>query len=187
MKTTAIRAMLALMLASVAQVDAAQAEETSTEHSHKSGGILAAGEGEKLLFNDGRVVLLKVDEQTTGSQDLLMGFEHIPPGLRIPVHRHDGYEEILFVHRGVATLRLGEQEVEVEEGATMHVPPGTWHGVANTGDANATVLFIFPTTEMGDFFRRITHREGEPPRELSPEDWAEIMRVHQMAVPTGED
>lgn len=136
--------------------------------------------GETLLFPDGRFARMKVDAVTTGAKSLLLGSEHIPAGRLIPVHRHDGYEEILFVHEGTATLRLGEERVVAEAGTTMFVPPGTWHGVANEHDDDVTVLFIFPTPEIGDFFRAVGHREGEPPKQT---DWPALMKQHRMAVP----
>ncbi|MFW6027874.1 MAG: cupin domain-containing protein [bacterium] len=146
--------------------------------------VLAAGEGEKLRFRDGRSVLLKVTREGTGAQDLLLGSETLPPGTAIPVHSHDGYEEIIFIHEGNAELTLGERTIRAEPGTTMYIPPGTWHGVKNADSGRTTMLFIFPETDIADFFRSVGQHEGKEPPQLTAEDWAEIMKRHQMRSPS---
>lgn len=142
--------------------------------------VLHAEDGEKILFADGRYVLLKATAESAGARELMMGSEAMPPGSAIPVHSHDGYEEILFVHEGRVRLTLGDRVVEAEAGTTMFVPPGTWHGVEAGDDDPATMLFIFPNPEIADFFRTVGFKEGEEPPRLTADDWAEIMRQHQM-------
>jgi quercetin dioxygenase-like cupin family protein len=142
--------------------------------------ILRADEGEKLLMYGGRYVLLKTTADGVGARDLFMGSEALPPGTAIPVHSHDGYEEIIFIHEGNARLTLGDEEVVVEPGTTMFVPPGTWHGVAAHGDEETTMLFIFPEPEIVEFFRSVGYEEGGEPPTLTAEDWAEIMEQHRM-------
>ncbi len=142
--------------------------------------ILGPDEGEKLLMYDGRYVLLKATAEDAGANELFMGTEILPSGSAIPVHSHDGYEEIIFLHEGNARLTLGDREVDAEPGTTMFIPAGTWHGVESTDPDETTMLFIFPEPEMGEFFRSVGHAEGEPPPELSPEDWRRIMEKHKM-------
>lgn len=145
--------------------------------------IISPDEGEKLLFGDGRSVLLKVSPKNTGSRNLLLGSELLPKGTQIPVHSHDGYEEIIFVHEGKASLTLGDQKVQAEPGTVMYIPPGTWHGVESADPEQTNILFIFPKAEFDDFFdffRAVGHKEGEKPRELGPEDWERIMKKHRM-------
>jgi quercetin dioxygenase-like cupin family protein len=142
--------------------------------------VLGPNDGEHLSFFDGRYARLKVTREGSGSRDLLMGTEHIPPGTGIPVHSHDGYEEIIFVHEGIPELTLGDSTVRAEPGTTMYIPPGTWHGVAGSGSDSTTILFIFPETDIAEFFRRVGQAEGEAPPQLTAEDWAEIMERHRM-------
>lgn len=142
--------------------------------------ILGPDEGEKLLMYDGRYVILKATAEDAGASELFMGSETLPSGTAIPVHSHDGYEEIIFLHEGNARLTLGDREVDAVPGTTMFIPAGTWHGVESTDSNETIMLFIFPEPEMGEFFRSVGHKEGEPPPELSPEDWRRIMEKHQM-------
>lgn len=156
------------------------ADADVAEHSHPTPTILQADEGEKLLMYGGRYVLLKATSDGVGAKELFMGSEALPPGSAIPVHSHDGYEEIIFIHEGNARLTLGDRTVEAEPGTTMFIPPGTWHGVEAHGDEQVTMLFIFPEPEIAEFFRRVGFKEGEAPPNLTAEDWAEIMEQHQM-------
>lgn len=142
--------------------------------------VLAPEEGERLQFFDGRHALLKVTRESNGAQQLLLGTEALPPGTAIPVHSHDGYEEVIFVHEGTPHLTLGDSKIKAEPGTVMYIPPGTWHGVEGGGSDSTTILFIFPETDIAEFFRAVGQGEGEEPPQLSGEDWARIMTKHQM-------
>lgn len=177
-----ISIVVALMVAGSASTAAAQqpAADPPAEATVPTPTILDADEGEKLLMFGGRYVILKATAEGTGAKELLLGSEALPPGSAIPVHSHDGYEEIIFIHEGNVRLTLGDQVVEAEPGTTMFVPPGTWHGVEAHGDTQATMLFIFPETDIAEFFRAVGYEEGGTPSELTPEDWGRIMEQHQM-------
>lgn len=164
---------------SAARSEAAGGTASTTEQA-PTPAILAADEGEKLLMDEGRYVLLKTTAESHGAQDLMMGTEALPRGSAIPVHSHEGYEEIIFIHEGHVVLTLGDREVEASPGTTMFVPPGTWHGVRAAGPDQAIMLFIFPEPGIAGFFRAVGHEEGQPPRHLNPEDWGRIMEEHQM-------
>lgn len=155
-------------------------ETASTPMQAPTPTILDADEGEKLLMDEGRYVILKTTAEGQGAEGLMMGTEALPHGSAIPVHSHEGYEEIIFIHEGDVVLTLGEREVEASEGTTMFVPPGTWHGVRASGPGQATMLFIFPEPEIAGFFRAVGREEGQPPRRLTAEDWRRIMAEHQM-------
>lgn len=142
--------------------------------------ILAPNEGEEIFYEDGRSVLLKASPKGNGSQNLLFGTETLPKGTLIPVHSHDDHEEIIFIHEGNAFLTLGDKRVEAEPGTTMYIPPGTWHGVESADPKQTTMLFIFPRTEIADFFREVGYKKGEKPPKLTGEDWQRILKKHKM-------
>lgn len=170
-----------LLLSGGAISQASPQSDTATEsEAQPVPTILRPDEGEKLLMEDGRYVLLKATSEGVGAKGLLMGSEVLPAGCAIPVHCHDGYEEIIFIHEGQVQVTLGDESVLVDPGTTVFVPPGTWHGVAAHGDEQATMLFIFPDPKLAAFFRRVGFREGEAPPALTAEDWVEILEQHQM-------
>lgn len=159
-------------------VDKNSADAAETPSS--TGKIIAPEAGEKLLFGDGRSVLLKATAEDSGARKLLLGTETLPNGTNIPVHSHDDYEEIIFVHQGTASLTLGDQTVRAAPGTTMYIPPGAWHGVASADPKQTTILFVFPEVKIADFFRFVGHREGEKPKNLTGDDWGKIMKKHRM-------
>lgn len=142
--------------------------------------IVKPAEGEKILYPDGRSVLLKATKETNGAGQIFVGTEDIPKGTAIPVHAHDGYEEVIFLHKGSALLTLGDQTVKAEPGTTMYIPPGTWHGVANTDQETTRMVFIFPEPDLADFFRSVGAKEGEAFPKLTGDDWQKIMKKHKM-------
>ncbi|WP_298017282.1 cupin domain-containing protein [uncultured Parasphingopyxis sp.] len=178
MKTFFSALTILVALPSLAQSHPIESDTTSSS----AGGplILAPHDGEALLFPDGRSAILKVTTENSGATGLMVGTEHIPDGTGIPVHIHDGYEEVIFVHEGRPTLTLGSTQAEAEPGTLMVIPPGTRHGVSSDGESDSTILFIFPEPDIANFFREVGAQPGEPPPQLSPEDWQRILSQHQM-------
>ena len=123
--------------------------------------------GEILLDAQGRTNSINVSP-ATGSPDLALVTQDMPPGSSIRVHRHDRTEEILFVHRGSGTLILGDRRVQVQEGTTIYVPKGTWHGMENPS-GNMRIVAVATPPGLDGFFRGMFWRPGEQPKQLTPE------------------
>ena len=66
------------------------------------------------------------------------------------------------MHKGSATVTLGDRRVTAEAGATVFIPRSTWIGIENTGGEPVTVLFLFPNTGFEKFMRSISAPEGQP-------------------------
>lgn len=148
-----------------------------------SGYVLHPDDGEVLVpcrpgsSSEGRWVI-KADPSNTGSSRLAMGTQDLPGGEQIPVHRHEGQDEVLFVHEGHATGIVGDSSLSVGPGTTIYVPQGVWHGVRNTQDDPVKIVWVVAPPGLEDFFRAI----GMPPDEecvpIPAEDMAEIQRQH---------
>lgn len=123
--------------------------------------ILARGEGEHRLMQGRRPVYILVDSLTAGSPTLVAGLSDMLPGDSIPVHKHLGEEEILFVHRGTVDVTLGEQTRQVSSGGTVFIPRGTWVGVRVVATDTATVLFVFNAPGYEKCLRAQSSRPGE--------------------------
>jgi quercetin dioxygenase-like cupin family protein len=103
-------------------------------------------------------MLLKIGPSLTGSQELFIASEEMPPGTAIPLHRHERHEEALFIHRGQVTVTLGERRMGGEAGTFVYIPAGTWIEVENTGQQTASVVGIFAEGAIEPCFQRLVQR-----------------------------
>ena len=152
--------------------DRNEAPNSSTTEAY----VLARNEGEVLTGARERTTIIKVSPET-GANLLAMGTLDMPPGSNINVHRHDHTEEVLYVEQGSGTLILGDERIQVNDGVTVWVPPGTWHGVENPDSAMRVLWFVTPPGLDG-FFRGIFWHPGEQAKQLTAEELAEIERKH---------
>jgi mannose-6-phosphate isomerase-like protein (cupin superfamily) len=139
------------------------------------GYVLGPDEGEVLRRPNGQVIV-KVDPRR-GSKGMALGTQDLIAGAGIGVHRHEGADEVLRIEQGHGRAVLGDRRVEVGPGTTVFVPRGTWHGVENTGEALHLVWVVTPPGLEG-FFRAIGAAPGEPLKQLTPAQMAEIGRQH---------
>lgn len=123
--------------------------------------------------------LLKVDRRNGASADLVMGYEDVAPGDSVPPHRHLQADEIIFVHRGSGTVRLGSREASLGAGATVYVPRDSWIALRNTGSEPLGIVFVLSKPGFEDLLRETSVPEGRPPLPLSAEDLARIRARHR--------
>jgi mannose-6-phosphate isomerase-like protein (cupin superfamily) len=117
--------------------------------------------------------LIKVDRTYGGSPTFYMGMENIPPGKKIRLHHHPHTEEILFVHRGTGTVRLGTREATLSTGGTVYIPRGLSVGLRNTGTEPLSLVFIFPEPDgMSGQMRSGSVGKGKKVTPLTPEEIA---------------
>lgn len=55
------------------------------------------------------------------------------PGTQTTLHRHVRSEELYYIVAGAGRMVLGNDVFPVAVGATICIPPGTPHAIANTG------------------------------------------------------
>lgn len=157
-----------IMIASVITVAYAISVQTSGQNQLSEPYAVSFQEGEILLDGQGRTSSIAVSPQT-GSTDLAFWTTELPAGSDIILHRHDRTEEILFIHKGSGTLIVGDESVSVEEGATIYVPPGTYHGM-EPQENDLTIVFVATPPELANFFRALGWHEGEEPKVLTLEE-----------------
>src|ERR1700727_2910440 len=139
------------------------------------GYVLEATDGERMCNSSGEVVI-KVDP-TRGSRDLSLGSQLVPPGVGIPRHVHAYWDETIYVLDGSGIVTLNDERVPIQEGATIFIPKGVWHGIENP-DTGLFILWATTPTGQEEFFRAISSRPGEPAKNLSRE---QVMAIrHQV-------
>ncbi|WP_255171108.1 cupin domain-containing protein [Natrononativus amylolyticus] len=79
--------------------------------------------------------------------DLMLVCIEIEPGNYLPSHR-DSNEELLLVTAGTVEATIGEESVELSNGACAIVPEMVPHGLRNTGETTARVVGVFPNDEL---------------------------------------
>ena len=97
---------------------------------------------------------LEIVSAATGSAAVTLRLVEIPvsqPGdvPRKP-HRHDGYEECMYVLSGEGISQAAGGECPVAAGDTIYVPAGEAHVTRNTGDTLRRMLCFFPTADCSE-------------------------------------
>jgi len=129
----------------------------------------------------GDAYTLKAQAADTGGA--LSVFEAVvPPHGGPPMHSHRSEDEAFYILSGELELRAGDRAFTAAAGDFVFVPRGDRHTFTNTGDDDATMLFLY--TPAG--FERFFLQAGDDPRPGErPEPWS-LERIMQVA-PLSED
>lgn len=93
-------------------------------------------------------------DASDGSTQLYLGQQWLQPGERVLDHTHT-CEEILHFLSGAATVRLGDERIDVSAGDSVHIPSELLHGFTNTGNTALHLFVVFPSPEFAPTeFRR---------------------------------
>lgn len=91
-----------------------------------------------------RVLLQKGDLPGVG---LTAMWVDVAPGARQRLHEHDA-EQIYVVLEGRGRMRVGDEDLEVERGDLVYIPPGAAHGIENaSGGPLVCVSAATPTMD----------------------------------------
>ncbi len=79
--------------------------------------VFQADEGDRWMLLGDKPLIFKVDPATTGSDALVVGTEELPPGNKIPTHKHLYEDEVIFIHKGCTASHLGWASVRRRNGS----------------------------------------------------------------------
>lgn len=147
--------------------------------------IFPRGAGERLIMRGTRPLFIVADSATVGSRTLVAGYEDVPPGDSVRVHKHLGEDEILFIHRGVVDVTLGDRVERAETGASVFVPRGTWIGMRVVGADTAGFFFVFNAPAFEKCLRMLSARPGAAFQPPSAEVAARTSRECHMVLKDG--
>ncbi len=82
-----------------------------------------------------------IDQDSAGSEDLLIGWTVLPPGARHERHRHPNADEFFIVLSGRGMIYTDEGEAPAAEGDVVYTPRGHWHGFNNTSGSDAVLVW----------------------------------------------
>jgi quercetin dioxygenase-like cupin family protein len=155
------RAMLATVLFALCFVAWLRSDTSTGRQAGAVGRIIPAGGGDHVVRRWGIPAAALINPDNAGSKDFVVITEALPPGERIPVHKHPHAEEIIFVQQGTATAIVGEVRQQVTQGAIVYVPRGEWHGMDNAGTAHVHVMGIFSAPGYHTYFSETSVPAGE--------------------------
>ena len=81
------------------------AQVTDSNSGKSTPTVFQADEGDRWMLLGDKPLVFKVDPVSTGSDTLVVGTEEMPPGNRIPTHKHLHEDEVIFVHKGRCVSR----------------------------------------------------------------------------------
>jgi len=82
--------------------------------------------------------------ETADTKHLRFSVGYLDPGEGLAAHVHPESEEVYYVISGSGTVYVGEERkpTRVEADTAIYIPPGTVHGVENTGSDKLVVAFF---------------------------------------------
>jgi quercetin dioxygenase-like cupin family protein len=136
--------------------------------------VFQADEGDHWMLLGDKPLIFKVDPLSTGSDALVVGTEEMPPGNKIPTHKHLHEDEVIFVHKGTVRVTLAGREYDAGTGATVFIPHGNWIGVSNVSSEPAMILFFFNKPAFEQCLRAMSSRLGETFTMPAPDKMAAV-------------
>ena len=99
----------------------------------------------------GMLIQFGVSGELTGSRNVSMTRQRIPPGMRCTPHAHTNCETAMFVLAGPVRMRHGarlQHEHRAESGDFLHVPANAPHQLINpSADRDAEVVLCRDASE----------------------------------------
>lgn len=95
----------------------------------------------------GQIIRLLLGAEDTEGQFSLFSDTHPEAGATVRAHKHEWHDEAFYIVRGryeVLNGELGDEWVEVEEGAALYSPRGTVHSFRALEDNSKFIVFYTP-------------------------------------------
>jgi uncharacterized RmlC-like cupin family protein len=87
----------------------------------------------------------EISQATAGAHNIYMGLFRVPPGTSSRPHYHANCESAVYMLSGRLIVRWGEhleEQVELEPGDLVYVPPRETHVLENLSDADAAEYVV---------------------------------------------
>src|SRR5512139_3467206 len=110
-------------------------------------------EGDRIGPPHQRMIRHIIAPWTVGSKNLWVGTAAVDPGFTSNPHSHDDNEEVFYCVSGRGRIRVDDEEMPLEPGATIYVPPKCVHQLINDGDEILKVVSAVSPPFIPDKFR----------------------------------
>ena len=101
-----------------------------------------------------------------------------PPGWEIPLHVHDGEDEVHYYIEGSVTVTCGEETFKAEPGSLAFLPRGVPHALAFDETSSGRWLWISPQNR-DELFREAGVPTSEPEPAEDELDMARIIGIFE--------
>jgi len=81
--------------------------------------------------------------QNSQAKNLAFGLAEFPAGTLAAAHTHPAEEEIIYILSGAGAILAGEQEIRLEPGVAIFIPPGLVHQIRVDGGAPLKLVTLF--------------------------------------------
>jgi quercetin dioxygenase-like cupin family protein len=105
--------------------------------------VVARDEIAPIPLPNGSWSQMLLTEETAPGIASSLGYSVFTPGTVTGMVAHE-VEEVAYVVAGRGELRTDGDPAPFSAGQALHIPPGLWHAVANTGDQDLVMVFGFP-------------------------------------------
>jgi uncharacterized RmlC-like cupin family protein len=95
----------------------------------------------------------EISQTTAGAHNIYMGRFRVPPGATSRPHYHDGCESAVYMLSGSMRIRWGdrlEQDLVLEPGDLLYVPPRETHVLENLSDAEPADYVVARDSPLED-------------------------------------
>jgi quercetin dioxygenase-like cupin family protein len=90
--------------------------------------------------------------QNGAARNLAFGLAEFPAGTLAAKHVHAAEEEIIYILSGAGAILAGEQEIHLEPGVAVFIPPGQIHQIrVNEGEPLKLVTLFSPPVTPGAY------------------------------------
>jgi len=79
----------------------------------------------------------------SAAKNLTFGLAEFPGGTLAAPHVHAVEEEIIYILSGTGATLAGEQEIRLEPGVAVFIPPGLTHQIRSDGPESLRLVTLF--------------------------------------------
>ncbi|MBX7234995.1 MAG: cupin domain-containing protein [Caldilineales bacterium] len=99
--------------------------------------------------------------QNSAARNLVFGLAQFPGGTLAAAHVHAAEEEILYILAGAGAILAGEQEIALEPGVAVFIPPGLMHQIRADGPEPMELVTVFSPPVVPGVYD--PHAHGDEP------------------------
>ena len=108
---------------------------------------------------DGVSIRELINPANNGTKNQSLAEATFQPGARFFTHFEKKSEKIYHITEGRGVVRVGGDNIEVNKGDSITIPPGTIHCAVNTSDSQEMKLLCFMTPPFQQDDVTIVHEE----------------------------